>query len=70
VENVIASLKTFESDQKYRLLLEITNAMVTHLDRDALFHAIAQELQKGPTFDRTGITLFDPISRTIFRSMP
>ncbi|MEX2493560.1 MAG: sigma 54-interacting transcriptional regulator [Nitrospirales bacterium] len=48
-----------ESDQKYARLLEITNALVSHLDRDALFHAIAQELQKGPTFDRTGITLFD-----------
>jgi len=47
------------SDQKYARLLEITNALVSHLDRQSLFHAIAQELQKGPTFDRTGITLFD-----------
>ncbi len=49
-----------ESDHKYRLLLEITNAIVSNLDRDELFHAIAHELQKGPTFDRTGITLYDP----------
>jgi GAF domain-containing protein len=55
----MTSLNNFESDQKYRLLLEITNALVTNLDRDELFHAIAQELQKGPTFNRTGITLFD-----------
>ena len=47
------------SDHIYPRLLEITNALVSHLDRDALFHAIAQEIQKGPTFDRTGITLFD-----------
>jgi len=40
--------------------LEITNAIVSNLDRDELFHAIAHELQKGPTFDRTGITLYDP----------
>lgn len=60
VENMRTTLNTFESDQKYRLLLEITNAIVSNLDRDDLFHAIAKELQKGPTFDRTGITLFDP----------
>ena len=40
--------------------MEITNAIVSNLDRDELFHAIAHELQKGPTFDRTGITLYDP----------
>lgn len=53
-------MSSLESNQKYCRLLDITNALVSHLDRDALFHAIAQELQKGPTFDRTGITLFDP----------
>lgn len=52
--------KAGESEEKYRLLLEITNALVANLDRAELFHAIAQELQKGPTFDRTGITLFNP----------
>jgi len=49
-----------ETDHKFRLLLEITNAIVSNLDRDELFRAIANELQKGPTFDRTGITLYDP----------
>ncbi len=49
-----------EADHKYRLLLEITNAIVSNLDRDELFHTIAHELQKCPTFDRTGITLYDP----------
>lgn len=59
MEYVSSLLTSSESEQKYRLLLEITDALVTNLDRDELFHAIAQELQKGPTFDRTGITLFD-----------
>ena len=49
-----------QSDHKYGLILEITNAIISNLDRDELFHAIAHELQKGPTFDRTGITLYDP----------
>ena len=47
------------SAQRYRTLLEITNAIVSNLDRDALFNTIAREIQKGPTFDRTGITLYD-----------
>ncbi len=62
MESVNAPLSPLESDQKYRLLLEIMNALVSNLDRDELFQTIAQELQKGPTFDRTGITLFDPSS--------
>ncbi len=49
-----------ETNQKYRILLEIANALVSNLDRDELFHAITSQLQKGPTFDRTGITLYDP----------
>ena len=49
-----------EPDQKYRILLEITNAIVSNLDRDVLFKAIAHEIQKIPSYDRTGITLYDP----------
>jgi len=60
MENEEKRWPTIDSDEKYRLLLEITNALVGNLDRRELFQAIAQELQKGPTFDRTGITLFDP----------
>lgn len=55
-------LSANESDQKYRILLEITNALAVNLDRDQLFHALARELQRIPTFDRTGITLYDPSS--------
>ncbi|MBA3966855.1 MAG: GAF domain-containing protein, partial [Nitrospirales bacterium] len=59
MEKVDALLTSSESDQKYHILLEITNALVGNLDREELFLAIAQELQKGPTFDRMGITLFN-----------
>jgi len=50
------------SEQRYRILLEITNAIVSNLDCDALFKAIAREIQKATTFDRTGITLYNPSS--------
>ncbi len=56
----MSPMTSSDSDQKYRILLEITNAIVSNLDRDSLFHAIAHEIQKAPTFDRTGITLYDP----------
>ena len=45
--------------EKYRVLLEITNALVSNLDRDDLLKAIAGEIQKITTFDRAGITLYD-----------
>ena len=46
--------------EKYRVLLEITNALVSNLDRDDLFKAIAREIRNVTTFDRAGITLYDP----------
>lgn len=48
------------ADEKYRVLLEITNALVSNLDRNALFKAIASEIRNVTTFDRAGITLYDP----------
>ncbi len=59
MDNRYDAWPTVNPDQKYRILLEITNALVGNLDREELFLAIAQELQKGPTFDRMGITLFN-----------
>ena len=46
--------------EKYRVLLQITNTLVANLDRDALFKAIASEIRNVTTFDRAGITLYDP----------
>jgi len=44
---------------RYRTLLEINNAVVSSLARDALFHAIAQALRHVIAFDRTAIFLHD-----------
>jgi len=46
--------------ERYRALLEINNAVVSNLDRDALFHAIAEVLRQVVPFDRTAIFLHDP----------
>jgi formate hydrogenlyase transcriptional activator len=46
--------------ERYRTLLEINNALVANLTRDALFHAIAGALRRVVPFERTAIFLHDP----------
>src|SRR5207247_6112882 len=45
---------------RYRTLLEITNAVISNLTRDALFHAVAQALRRVVPFERTAIFLHSP----------
>ena len=49
-----------DSAERYRALLEINNAVVSNLDREALFHAIADVLRPLVPFDRAAIFLHDP----------
>ncbi len=44
----------------YQTLLEINNAIICNLTREALFHAIATALRRVIPFDRTAIFLHDP----------
>ena len=46
---------------RYRTLLEITNALVANLTREALFAAIATALRRVVPFERTAIFLHDPV---------
>src|SRR2546427_11590785 len=46
--------------ERSRTLLEITNAVISNLTRDALFRAIAQALRHVVPFDRIAIFLHDP----------
>ena len=48
------------SEERQRLLLEINNALISSLTREALFHAVAQALRRVVPFDRTAIFLHDP----------
>ena len=45
---------------RYRTLLEINNAIISTLTRDALFGAIATALRRVTPFDRTAVFLHDP----------
>src|SRR6266851_1328311 len=46
--------------ERYRTLLEINNALIANLTRDALFRAIAEAVRRVAPFDRTAIFLHDP----------
>ena len=46
--------------ERYRTLLEINNALIANLTREALFRAIAAALRPIVPFDRTAIFLHDP----------
>lgn len=48
-----------QSEEKHRVLLETNNAIVTYLDRAALFDAIAQAVGKVVSFDRMSLALLD-----------
>ncbi len=48
-----------ESRQLYRMLLEINNAIISNLTRQALFHAIAEALRKVIPFDRAVLPIHD-----------
>jgi formate hydrogenlyase transcriptional activator len=54
------------AEERQRLLLELNNAVISNLTRDALFHAIAQALRRVVPFDRTAIFLHDP-ARDVLR---
>jgi formate hydrogenlyase transcriptional activator len=45
--------------ERHRTLLEINNALISNLDREALFRAIAKALRRVLPFDRTAIFLHD-----------
>jgi formate hydrogenlyase transcriptional activator len=49
-----------EAAERSRTLLEINNALITNLTRDALFQAVTRSLRRVLVFDRSAIFLHDP----------
>jgi formate hydrogenlyase transcriptional activator len=72
VENAI-NLETVRQQQtalererdQLDLLLEVTNAVVTHLDIRDLFRAVAPALRRFVSADLAALTLYDPESRVL-----
>ncbi len=53
--------------QRWRVLLEINNAIISNLSRESLFHAIAAALRTVVPFDRALLPLYDA-ERDVFRT--
>jgi hypothetical protein len=45
---------------RFQLLLEINNAVVTHLDLASVLHATSESLRKVMPHDSAAISLYDP----------
>jgi formate hydrogenlyase transcriptional activator len=63
VEERTARLR--RSEEQQRVLLDINNAVVANLERDALFAALAEALRPVLPFDRASLTLYDPVRDVI-----
>lgn len=63
VEERTARLR--RSEEQHRVLLEMTNAIVANLEREALFAALAEALGQVLPFDRASLTLYDPLRDVI-----
>jgi transcriptional regulator with GAF, ATPase, and Fis domain len=50
---------TWNATTRYRLLIEINNAIVKHTNRGNLFNALASEIKKTVPYDRFSINLYD-----------
>jgi formate hydrogenlyase transcriptional activator len=62
----IAALKerVERAAERHRTLLEINNAIITHLTRDALLHSVSETLGRIIPFDRAAFTLYNPATET------
>ncbi|MBI2564175.1 MAG: sigma 54-interacting transcriptional regulator [candidate division NC10 bacterium] len=63
VEERTARLR--RSEEQRRVLLEINNAIVANLEREALFAALTEALRQVLAFDRASLTLYDPLRDVI-----
>jgi transcriptional regulator with GAF, ATPase, and Fis domain len=55
----------WSAETRYKMLLEINNAVVTRTDREDLFQALAKQLRQHFAFDRLAINLYDAASQSI-----
>jgi len=53
-----------KSEERWRTLLEINNAIITNLTQEALLHAVTESLRRVIPFDRAGLSLYVPERKT------
>ena len=56
---------SWDTATRYRILLEINNAVVTQTSREGLFKVLADELRKHFSYDRLSINLYDVDSQSL-----
>ena len=54
-----------KSEERHRTLLEINNAIITNLTKDALYHAICEALRRVLPVDRASLSLYQPDRDTL-----
>ncbi|NNK14912.1 MAG: hypothetical protein HKP52_11800, partial [Desulfofustis sp.] len=64
-EEKTGSVSRWSSETRYRILLELNNAIVTCKSREDLFTALSKELQRHFLYDRLCIMLYDDKLHTI-----
>ena len=60
-----AEIALERSEERHRLLLDVNNAIISSLDRRSLFEAIAHALSDIMPFDRSSLSLIDPIRKRV-----
>lgn len=55
----------WDTDTRYKLLLEINNAIATRKSREGLFRSLSKELQRHFNYDRLSIILYDSQKESI-----
>ncbi len=55
-----------KSEDRWRTLLEINNAIITNLSQEALLRSLAEALRRVVPFDRAALTLYQP-DKNVFR---
>ena len=61
----LTSAPRWSSETRYKILLELNNAIVTCKSREDLFLALSKELQRHFPYDRLCIILYDSQLHTI-----
>src|SRR5215470_15661918 len=64
MQSVQPTSETYWSKERHRTLLELNNAVVTHLTRETLWPAVSEILRRAVPMDGAAITIYDAKSDT------
>ena len=60
MEAIRTNDRILDASERYRTLLEINNAVVTHLEKGDLFRATCGALQRIVPYEAAGIAIYEP----------